>query len=332
MSRLSRLFAGVAVAAAVAAPARAAEIDPVLPAETESVVFVNVKQILSSELMKKYALGQLKQMLASDTNEAAKVLKDLGLDPFKDIDRVTGGIWGKQDEMNGVFVVKGTFDLEKMFAAAEKAAKSNGDKIAIVSEGKYKLVKFTNEKTPDRPIYATFADEKTIVGGTDKKLVITARETAEKGGKPQLKKDLAALILKQDEKASVYVCGLTDGKIDQLPPGIDQFPGLNAEKLQKQLETMRSMAMTLRLTEDVGLEVAMGMKDDAAAEDFGGTLSQVIGTVKGFLPLVTGQRPNLKPLVDELNANLKSKASGKEVTITLKLSADAIGKAAGGGD
>jgi hypothetical protein len=130
----------------------------------------------------------------------------------------------------------------------------------------------------------------------------------------------------------MYLCGLTDGKIDQLPPGIDQFPGLNPEKLQKSLEAMRSMAMTVRLTEDVGLEIAMGMKDSDSADDFGGMLSQLIGTVKGFLPLITGQRPNLKPLVDELNSNLKSKAAGKDVTVTLKLSADAIGKAAGGGD
>jgi hypothetical protein len=329
---MSRLFLAAALAVAAAAPARAAEIDPVLPAQTESVVFVNVKQILNSDLMKRYAVGQLKQMLASDTNEAGKILKDLGVDPFKDIDRVTGGFWGNQAEMNGVFVVKGTFDLDKMFTAAENAAKQNADKIAIVSEGKYKLVKFTNDQSPDRPIYATFADEKTIVGGTDKKLVVTAREVAEKGGQPQIKKDLAALILKQDEKASMYLCGLTDGKIDQLPPGIDQFPGLNPEKLQKSLEAMRSMAMTVRLTEDVGLEIAMGMKDSDSADDFGGMLSQLIGTVKGFLPLITGQRPNLKPLVDELNSNLKSKAAGKDVTVTLKLSADAIGKAAGGGD
>src|SRR5262245_42187139 len=107
-----RLLVGAVLAAGLAAPARAAEVDPLLPAETESVLVVNVRQVLESELIKKYALGQIKQSL--EGNDAQETLKKLGLDPLKDVDRLTVGSWGKdKDDVNVVAVVRGKFDPVK---------------------------------------------------------------------------------------------------------------------------------------------------------------------------------------------------------------------------
>jgi hypothetical protein len=313
-------------------PSRAAEIDNLLPSETESVIYVNVRQIIESDLVKKFALGQIKQMLENN-EDAQKMLKDLGVDPMKDIDRVTVGTWGKgPEDMQVVGVIRGKFDAEKLFAAAEKEAKNNGDKMSIVTEGKFKLVKFTPENQP-RPIFASVADEKTIVAGTDKKLVAAALTAAKENTKPTIKKELAQLLLKMDEKASMYMTGLANGEGQkiELPPNVN-IPGVDGAKLAKQLEKMSSMTMVLRVTDEVGLEVSMGMKDTESADDFGETLNQLIGTVKGFLPLVAGQQPQMKPLADEVGKTLKSKVKDKDVSLVLKLSADAIGKAAGGGD
>ncbi len=332
MSRLSRLGAGLLAAVVIAAPGRAAEIDPVLPAATESVVAVNMRQIIDANLVKKYALGQLKQMMAG--NDIAEQLKGLGLDPLKDIDRVSVGSWGGEEDANAVFVVRGKFDLEKMFAAAENLAKTNGDKVKIVSDPKCKLIQVTVEQSP-KPLFFTFADDKTIVGGLDQKAAVAAFETAKAAtGKPQLKRELADLVLKQDEKASLFACAVVDkDKFKGLPPGVGAgIPGLDAAKVGEQLKALRNYAMTLRLTDDVSLEIDAGMADTESAGAFGDSLSQLIGTAKGFLPLITGMQPNLKPLVDEVTNTLKSSVKGSDVTLTLKLSGDAIGKAAGGGD
>ena len=131
----------------------------------------------------------------------------------------------------------------------------------------------------------------------------------------------------------MYMCALIEGKADglQLPPNLN-IPGVDGEKLSKQLAKLTTVAMTLKVTEDVGLEVAMGMKDTDSADEFGKTVSGLIGTVKQFLPFLTAQQPQAKPLVDELTSTLKSKVKDKEVQLTLKISADAIGKATGGGD
>ena len=130
---MARWLFAAALLAVAAAPVRAAEIDVLLPAETESVMFVNVRQVLDSDLVKKYALGQIKQALQG--NDAQKMLKGLGLDPLKDIDRVTIGSWGKgPEDMQAVAIVRGKFDPEKVLNAARDQAGKNADKMAIVEE------------------------------------------------------------------------------------------------------------------------------------------------------------------------------------------------------
>lgn len=328
MTRFPRPALGLLVLAGLTAPARAAEVDPLLPADSEGVFLVNVRQILDSELVKKFALGQIKQALKGQ--DAQKNLEKLGLDPLKDIDKVSGGFWGKTPEdMKSVFVARGKFDPEKLFNAASSEATKTPDKVAVVSEGDVKLIKFvTNEKQP--PMYATVADEGTIVAGNDPKLVADAFTAAKKGGgKPALKTDLAKLVMAQDEKASMFVCGLTTGKAD-LPPGVDLSAfGIDSAKLGKQLESMKSVAMTVRLTDAVSLDVGMGMKDADSADEFAGTVDQLLGTAKAFLPIIAGQQPQMKPVVGDVVSSLKSKVKGNDVNITVKVTSDAIGKVAG---
>ena len=323
------ILAGVA-AVGLTNTVTAAELDAPLPKETESIIFLNVRQILDSQLIKKYAIGQIKQMLAGN-DEAQKAMKDLGLDPLKDIDRVTIGSWGKtKDDAQIVGTIKGNFDPVKLFDAAKKAAAKDGDKISIISEGEVKLVKLTIENQP-QPFYLTVADENTIVMGNDKKLVTTGLIALREKAKPEIKKDLAKLLLKQDEKASMYVVGLVQPNSINLPPGVD-IPGVDKDKLVEQLEKLRNLTIAVRLTDDVSLEVNAGMTDADAAEEFSKTVSGAIETIKGFIPLITGQQPQLKPLTDELSQTLKASAKDDAVKIQLKLTAESIGKASGQGD
>ena len=80
------------VTSGLSAPVRAAEPDPLLPKDTTAVIYVNFRQVLESDMVKKYAIEQFKQGLEGE--EAQKVLKGLGLDPLKDIDRLIVGMWG----------------------------------------------------------------------------------------------------------------------------------------------------------------------------------------------------------------------------------------------
>lgn len=326
MTRL--MLAAAVTAAALTAPARAADVDALIPAEAEQVVNINIRQLMDSDLFKKYMRGQIDQALKG--NDAKKMLDRLGLDPLKDLDLIHGGLWGEDAQsMNGLFVIRGKFDPKKVFDVVEEEAKKNGDKISIVKEGDYTLVKVTVDNRPD-PIYASVADEKTIVIGTSKKITTDAMKLAgDKSTKSGVKKELTALVGKMDAKASMYVCGVSSGKVGDIPPN-PLFD--NPEKLKKQLEKLGDVSMTLRVTTDVAFEVVMGMKDTDAADDFGGTVDELLNKIKVFIPLAAMQNANLKPVTNDLSKSLKSSVKEKNVVISAKLTGEAIAKAAGSDD
>lgn len=322
------LAAAFAVSGLVAAPqTRAADVDPLLPAETEQVLFLNVRQVIDSELVKKFALAQIKQAL--EGNDAQDMMKELGLDPLKDINSVSAGLWGDDPQnMQGVFVVRGNFDLVKLFEAAEKQAKKDGDRMSIVKDGDYTLIRVTIDNRPD-PIYMTGVDKNTIAIGTEKALVTGAMKAAETKAKPAMKQGLADLVTKMDGKASLFICGVSSGKVGEIPPN-PLFD--NPEKLQKQLEKLTDTAMTLRVTGDIALDVMMVMKDTEAADDFGVTVDDLLNKAKAFLPFIAMQNQNLRPIVNDLSKTLNSKVEKNQVNITAKLSGDAISRAAGADD
>src|SRR5262245_40169527 len=134
-----RLVPAGVLAGGLAAPAPAAEVPPLLPAETESVIHVNFRQVIDSPLVKKLALEPMKLFLQKE--EAQKVMTDLGLDPLKDVDELTAGFWAEDPQKpRGLFILSGKFDPVKLFNFADAKGKENPDRIEIVTEGKYKFV------------------------------------------------------------------------------------------------------------------------------------------------------------------------------------------------
>src|SRR4051812_21087521 len=81
-----RLAAVLALALVVPA-ASAADLDPYLPADTSTYFSVNVRQIIDSPLFKNQLLGPARDAL-KELGDVEDVLKDLGFDPFRHIDRL----------------------------------------------------------------------------------------------------------------------------------------------------------------------------------------------------------------------------------------------------
>jgi hypothetical protein len=317
--------------AGLAATSRAADVDPLLPKETEYVVHMNFKQMLDSDIMKKYAMGQIKQALQGE--DLKGVLDTLGLDPLKDIEKATLGVWMKGEETSMVGVIKGKFDTKKMYDGAKDLAAKAKDKVELVTEsvdGKdVTLVKMTQDS--GKPAFLTVADDSTVLLGSEKKYAVAALTAFNKKEKAKLSKELTALVLKQDEKASMYFCGVTEGKLKDIPAssfdGLKQV-GVDGEKMKEQLEKMNTVAVTLNVGKELKFTAIMGMKDADAAEEFNGTLDKLVDTAKTFLPLIANQ-PKNKALVDDLTKTLGVKAKDKDVTLSFALTAKAIGDLAG---
>jgi hypothetical protein len=318
MMRLTRLGLATAfvVALAGAPVARAAEPDKLLPADADTVAYINVKQLLESDVVKKYALEQIKQTLAGQ--DVKKLLEDMGLDPLKDIETIWTGLTIKgADDTKGLVVAHGKFDREKLLKAAEAAAKKDGDKFSMVKDGNNTLFKFQPDQ--GNPLYATVVDDTTVVAGTDKKLIATALTQQ----KVALSKELATLVKNTDAKASVFAVSVVKDKFNnvQLPA---QLP-IDLSGFQKALPNTDTLSVVIKVTGDIKLEVTFGMKDDDAATDMGDAMAKLIDGIKGLVPLLAAADPKAKPLVDVVKT-IKSDVKKKDVTIVGTVTGDNIGK------
>ncbi|HJZ94204.1 MAG TPA: hypothetical protein VKE40_25290 [Gemmataceae bacterium] len=320
MLRPSRFGLGAALVAALAlAPtARAAEPDKLIPADADTVVSINVKQLVDSEIVKKYAVEQIKQTL--EGQDIRKYLRDMGLDPLKDIDRVVIAGSGKdQNDIKGIVVVRGKFDPEKLYKTAEAETKRKPDQFALVKDGKDVMFKWQPDN--GNPVYGTVVDESTVIFGTDKKIITNALAAANGDKKPTINRQLASMITKMDDKASVWAVAIVKGKLDNAKlPG-----GGGAQNLQAQIPNLETVTAVIRVTGDINLEVTLGMKDEASADEMGKAVDEVLVQVKGFAPLLAANDPKMKPLA-EAAKSLKSTVKDRNIIISAKVPGSAIGQ------
>jgi len=327
MLRLSRAVLSAAVVVGLSvSTARAAEPDKLLPAEADLIVQVNVKQILDSDIIKKYALEQLKQTL--DGQDAKKLLTEIGLDPLKDIDRIVGASIetkiGRRADAKGLVIVHGTFDPDKLYKAAEVQSKKDADRFAMIKDGNTVIFKFTPENG-GQPIYGTVVNDKTVIAATDKKLIATALKAADEKKKAPIKPELAELLKKMDEKASVFAVSLVKGKFDEVKlPGGGNIP-VDLTALQGLLPKTETVSVSVKVGADVNIELTLGMKDGDTAGDMRNALNDLIKQVKPLAQLAGAAEPRAKPLSDILNT-IKTTSTDKNVTITGKVTGANIGK------
>jgi hypothetical protein len=320
MMRLSRLAMAAAFAVLAASSARAAEADPLLPADSDTVGYVNVKQLVDSDVVKKYAIEQIKQLLAGQ--EAKKLLEDMGLDPLKDIEKIWMGSYGKgKDDQSMLVIVHGKFDPDKLFKAAEAATKKDGDKFTMIKDGSTTLFKYQPDQ--GNPVYGTVVDETTVIAGSDKKLIATALKQAQDKKKAPINAQLSAMVKKMDDKVSMFGVSVVKGKFDNLKLPMQNFIDLAA--FEKALPKTDTISVVVKVTADINLEVTFGMKDDDAATDMGAAMAKVIDGIKGLVPLLAAAEPKAKPLIDVVKT-VKTDVKNKDVTVTGKVTGENLGK------
>jgi hypothetical protein len=323
MRHLTRygLVAGCVLALSVST-ACAVEPDRLLPAEADTVGYVNFKQLVGAELIKKFALGQIKQAL--DGQELKEVLKSIGLDPLKDIEQAWIGSAGTDlADMKALVILHGKFDPKKLFVAADLAAKLKNEKFSAIKDGDAKLFRYQ----PDHwnPIYCAVVDETTIVMATDKKLAASALKQAEVQNNTPIKPDLAALVKAMDEKSSAFAVSIVKGKFDKVKIPNQVSDTLNLDVFKKALPSTEAMSLTMNVADDVAIELVLGMASATTAADMNSGLRNAIDNMRAYVPLLAAADPRGRPLVDVVKT-LKTDVKMKSVTVTAKITSDNIGK------
>jgi hypothetical protein len=317
------LAVGLLSLAALLAPAsvRAATADKLLPNDTESVVQVNVKQIIDSPLFKKFALEVAKEALKSQ-GEAKDVLDTLGLDPFKDIDSITLAGPGSSEPDKGLVIVRGRFDIAKFQKKAEEEAKNKEvlkvHKVPDGLGGNYTLYEVT---APDQPaaLFVALASKNVILAAPAKDYLVDALDKDAGRKKTALKNQKVADMLgRVDDKQSVWAVLLGEALLKS-PLGMD-------DTAKEILERIQDVAFGVTVDKDIKSEVVLAAKSDADAKELSTTIKGGLNQALGIVMIVGGGKPEIEPLIDILKT-IKPQVDGKTVSVKAMVSGEVIEKA-----
>jgi hypothetical protein len=273
---------------------RAVEAEQFFPSDTQVVVTVNIKQMLASGVVKP-DLGKI-QMAMKGVDGLQKALEGLGFDPMKDLDSVNLAGAGAEDPEKALMIVRGKFDTAKFKAVADaEATKDKG--LKAVKAGDYTLYEVDTPGQP-QPFFAGMVDGSTVVASPRKEVVIDAFDV--KAGKKTntVKKELTALMAKNDAKQSVSIAALGGALGGMVPFG----------------DKVKTIHGGVHLADDIQTNIVIQTEDADSAKGLSALIGEGLEQGKNAAGLI-GQIKYLAPAVELIN-NLKVAESG--TTITLK--------------
>jgi hypothetical protein len=310
---------------ALAAPERAegaADLDPLLPDDTESYVSVNVRQVLDSELFKKFGLDAAREAL-KNADEVNDVLKDLGFDPFKDLEGVIVAAPGGTETDRGLVIIRGNFDVAKFKAKADDVANNQPDvlKIHKVPDGTATHVVYeVIVPGQDNTLFVAVANKSTLLASPGKDYVVDALKKLKGKGKAALKnKAMQALLEKMDPRQSLSVAVLSSAVSAKL--------GADAPKLAKDiLARLDAVGGGITVSNEVKLEVSAAAKTGRDARQLKANADKGVQLVLVGLALLGSDRKEIAAALEVLKT-VKVSAKGKVITISAKVTADVIADA-----
>ena len=299
---------------------RAADIDPLVPPDTQTYLSINVKSILESSLFEKQLLGPVKDLLG-EAPEVKDILGDLGFDPLKDIHRVLFAMPGGPDADRGLAIAHGTFDVAKFEKRAKDAAENNDDvlKVHKVKLGADATATVWEVVVPgqDTSIFVAIVSDKIMVASPGKDYVIDALKQHRAKKKATLKnKEFQALVESLDAKQTISIAvlgkSLAAAVADVLPAGI-------ADSLGK----IEAIGGGLTVGDEVKLDLVVAGQDATSAESIRSTLDKGVKLGMVGLALLTEGRKELEVLL-EVVKTIKVGGKGKVVSVSAKLTADML--------
>jgi hypothetical protein len=319
----NRLLPALLVCASLAAPARAADLDRCLPADSQIVVNVNLRQLLDSELVKKHALETLRDALKG-ADMVEDILKDLGLDPFKDLDRIIAAGPGGKDSDRGLVIVHGRFDGAKFKAKAEEAIKTYGEvlKTVKVPDGKGGSFLMWEVSAPEvpMPVFVALSGSDTLLVSPGKDYVVDAlRRVARKEAASLKDKDFQALLDKLDDRQNLSFAATSAALSGAALPGA---PAGAADALTK----FTALGGGLTLTDELKVEVVVAAKTVEEAREFRDTADSSLKLVLALLATAAQGKdanPGLELALDIVKS-LEVKVKDKTIVVKGRLSGEAI--------
>jgi hypothetical protein len=305
-----------------AAPTRAADVDKLLPNDTEVVFSINVRQILDAPLVKKLPLDQAKEALKAQ-DDAHQVLQELGFDPFTDLDSITAAVSSGGDADKGLLIVRGKFDLQKFQAKAEAVAKDMPDTLKIQKKpngaGGNTVVYEVNNVGLQQALYVALLNKNTLVASAGIDYVLDAADKEAGRKKTALKnKDVQALLGRVDTAQSIWAVVL-GSTLEESPLG-------KGEDAKDIVEKVQDVIAGISIDKDVVATLNVTAKKTEDAKKIEDALEDGLDKARGALAFLANSQKEVKPLLTLLRS-VKPTVKDKTITVQIKLPGEMIEKA-----
>jgi hypothetical protein len=291
------------------APARGADLDRCLPADTELVLVVNVRQILDASVVKKYVRERLDGFL-QDNAEVQQLVTAFGPGSFKDLARVTVAMPKAAIERRGLVLLHGRFSLEAIHAAADRVARDQPETLKVHRQGQARVYEILGDD-PDRPFgFAAFPDPETMAFSPSRDTLQRHLARAAGQNPPAPDKGFRELVARVDGKQSLWVAGRVP---DQVKSALEKMPQL--KPFAGKLETFSG---GVRLGDGVKAGFHLQVSDAQAAVD----LRQTLELSKLLVSVVIANDQKLKdvaPLLTDILGALHFTQDQRIVGIELTL-------------
>jgi hypothetical protein len=283
-----------------------------LPADSDMVVYVNVKQLLDSaivkkfDLVEKYAMEPVKSALKNN-KEAQQALEALGVDPLHDIHTLL--LAGEANSAPKLLlVIKGNFDVEKLRKAAADFIEKNPDNAKLHTEANLKIYEISEGELTG---FALIVDRQTILIGRTKEYVLNAVRQKE----PKLKKELQAILKDQDPKQSFWFAGLATEEIKQALGGDARTAALAGK--------ITAVSGRILVTDEITVDLRIHATDARSAA----TLSKFLGDVKELGVIATRKIDNYGQLISKALGTFSVAAEKSVVILSAKIEGELIKEA-----
>jgi len=127
----------VALGSCFPVAARAADLDPLLPADTYMVLSADVQQLVATPLFQRYCCPCLETAL-QEMGKAEGLEDCFGLDALPGIERVTVALHGDGKEVNTLLILHGHFDAAQFRHACKKYVRAGHGNVEAIKDNGYR--------------------------------------------------------------------------------------------------------------------------------------------------------------------------------------------------
>jgi hypothetical protein len=262
-----------------------------LPANTDAILTIHSREIAQKPLLSKVAGDLLRDVLKSN-QQAADAVQASGIDPMKDVEKITIGLDIDQlDTPKPFILLEGKFDPNKIAGAVSSYLEKNPGKATPITLASGKSAYRVPGAKPEETMYTAILDDgHLLIAGSEKD--IEGAFVAVQGRKPVISADLSQLLKSAPIKTPIAIHAWVKGKLKEVKIPNEQF--------KNRVMGLQWATATIDFTTDITVEMKAGAPDEAAAKQLSEALGGVVYLGRLQVTAAADEQPILKPVVELL--------------------------------